>query len=59
MEDPGSLPEEILKTPQVIILTLVIIVKSMSVFERIVFLKQIIHQSLKAIMAALIERGKF
>jgi hypothetical protein len=36
MEDPGSLPEEILKTPQVIILTLVIIVKSMCVFERIV-----------------------
>jgi hypothetical protein len=40
MEDPGSLPEEILKTPQVIILTLVIIVKSMSVPERKVILNK-------------------
>jgi hypothetical protein len=58
MEDPGSLPEEILKTPQVIILTLVIIEKSMSVPERIVILKQIVHQSMKAIMSALCERWK-
>jgi hypothetical protein len=58
MEDPGSLPEEILKTPQVIILTLVFIVKSMSVFESIVLFKQIVHQSMKAIISAFCERWK-